>query len=214
MANRTSIGEVWGDLQYIRDHVDCVTFFGGVVAIRKKRPRDVARALPYADQVLQSFNTSPAHLIRLAEYILRYDGPADQAERAVRNAIKLSGPLSETLGPLVEALIRQQKWDDAGELANQAVRLRPADHSAWGWLSHVERHRGRAEDAIAALERASSLNPDVAHYHDQLYHLRYQAGDLRQALRAAKSAARLNPKHALWRRRVEDLERQVNPPAQ
>lgn len=206
MANRTAIGEMWGGDQYIRDHIDSVSFIGGAVAIHKRKPRDIPSALEFAQRYLQSVNVSPAHLLRLAAYILYHQGSPEDAERAVLAAVSLGGRSAEALRWLAEVKIRQGRLDEAAASADEAARLRPDDHESWNRLSRIERQRGETTNALAAIERAVSLNPRQAHYHDQLCELLRQQGDLRRALTAAKKAAELVTFEP-WQRRVTELER-------
>ena len=207
LANRNASCEVWGTDRYIRDWVDTVSFFGGALAIHKRKTRDVARALVYAEQYLGSINPLPLHLFRLADYVLRHNGPLDYAERAIRRALSLGGSNAEALRKLADVLSRQGRLDEAADAAAELTRLAPDDHTAWGGLAYAEQRRGRAGAAIAALEKAASLDPAVAEYHDQLAHLLQQQGDVRRALAAAHQAVHLTPSHERWQQRVSELER-------
>jgi tetratricopeptide (TPR) repeat protein len=206
LANNTALSDVWGDDKYVRDNVDSISFLGGALAVGKRKPRDMRRALSFADQYLQSIGPSPALLLRLVEYTLRHGGPLDFAERAARQAVTIGGLSPEALRWLVEILTRQGRPDEAAALAGEALQLRPDDHTAWERLAHAERLRGRRTEAIAALERAASLNPQIGHYHSELSHLLQQGGELARALTSAQKAARLHPEHEPWQRRVMDLE--------
>jgi hypothetical protein len=206
LANNTALSDVWGDDKYVRDNVDSISFIGGALAVGKRKPRDMRRALSFADRYLQSIGPSPALLLRLVEYTLRHGGPLDFAERAARQAVTIGGLSPEALRWLVEILTRQGRPDEAAALAGEALQLRPDDHTAWERLAHAERLRGRRTEAIAALERAASLNPQIGHYHSELSHLLQQGGELARALTSAQKAARLHPEHEPWQRRVMDLE--------
>jgi tetratricopeptide (TPR) repeat protein len=198
---------MWGDDRYIRDHIDTIGFVGGAVAIHKRKSRDVAPALAFMDQYLQSVDKSPAQLFRLAEYILRHGGPVDHAERLVDDAVSLAGPSAQTYGWRVDILCRLGRPEEATEVAAEATRLWPDNHGVWNWLSHVEQRLGRTGAAIATLERAIAIYPNEVHYLDRLGHLLQQQGEPARALLSAKKAASLHPDHQPLQQRVADLER-------
>lgn len=207
MANNHALEATWGDDRYIRDHTDTMTFIGGAVVVRKRKPRDVAPALAFVDQYLQSADKTPTQLLRLVEYILRHGGPLEHAERVVRDAASLGGPSPQTYGWRVEILCRQGRVPEAADVAAEATRLWPDNHGTWNWLSHVEQRLGHVTAAIATLERAMSMHPNEVHYHDRLGHLLQQQGEPARALMAAKKAASLHPTNEPLQQRVTDLER-------
>jgi tetratricopeptide (TPR) repeat protein len=206
MAHNIHLDQAWGDDLYIRDHIDAVLFFGGAVAVYKRKARDVAPALMFADRHLKSVDKTPEQLLRLVDYILRHDGRLDHAERVVREAANLAGPGIETHRLLVDILCRQARLGDAAQAAAEATRLWPEEHGTWFRLSLVEVRLGRTGQAIAALERAVSIQPDEAHYHDLLSHLWETQGEPRRALLAAKAAASVHPNYEPRQQRIAMLE--------
>jgi tetratricopeptide (TPR) repeat protein len=206
---RTVNAALWGDDRYIGEHLDSISFIDGAVAIQKKKPRDIAPALAHAEQYLETISTLPVHLFRLADYILRHNGPLDHAERALRKAVTLGGSNDEALRKLADVLSRQGRLDEAAGAACEVTQLSPNDHTAWGALAYAEQRRGRTVDAIAALGKAVSLNSTWGDYHDQLGHLLQLHGDLTGAVAAAQKAAHLKPEYEPWQLRVAELERLV-----
>jgi hypothetical protein len=209
MANNTPIGDVWGDDKYIRESIDSISFFGSAIAIHKRKPRNIAPALAWAEQYLGSIQPSPEQFLRLAEYIIRHDGPPAEAERMIHEAMRLGGRTVVSLRWLVDVLIRQGRFNDAANAAVEFTKLHPDNHGAWGLLAHVERQRDNIDDEFAALEKATALGPEVAHYHDQLSHLLQRRRDFAGALAYAKTAASLMPEFEPWRQRITALENLV-----
>jgi hypothetical protein len=209
LAHGRTGAELWGDDRYIADHLDSIAFIGGAVLIRKKQPADRAASIAFAERHLAATDAPPGQHVRFADYIIRHGGPLDQAERAVRTAIRLGGPSLEASKTLIELLTRAGRLDEAVQTALEAAATWPKDAAAWERLANLEKQRGKIDAAITAMERAAALGPRILHYHDQLSRLLQQQGRLPEALAAARRASELNPELEGLRRRVADLARQT-----
>lgn len=74
-------------------------------------------------------------------------------------------------GPLVnQALvaIRQEKWEDALEAADQALKINPRNPFAWNLRGIVMREQGKFADARKAYENALAIDPQYAKAHFNL----------------------------------------------
>lgn len=207
MANNFHLCEMWGEDQFIRDHLDAITFIGSALAVRKRKTRDTASALAFADEHLRSIGRTPAQLLRIAEYVLRHGGSVDHAERMVQDAVRLGGPSPEAHRLWVDILCRLGRLEEAAVVSAEATRRWPGDHSVWHWHSLAEQRLGHVNYAIAAIERAIATYPNEALYHDRLSQLLQQLGEPERALMAAKKAALLLPDFEPLQRRVDALER-------
>ena len=195
----------WGDERYIFDHVDSVTFVGSAVAIRKRTPRNTSAALAFAERQLQRSKAPADYHVRIAEYILRHSGPVERAERAVQEAIRISGRDANVLSRLVDVLDRQGRFEEAADVAREVLGLRPNDASAWQQIARIERRRGHVDDELAALEKSVVLEPKAANIHERISHIYQQKNDLARAAAAAQRAADLNPEREDLRVRANGL---------
>jgi tetratricopeptide (TPR) repeat protein len=78
---------------------------------------------------------------------------------------------------------------EAEELAGRAIRLSPAQFTAWSNLSEAQRLQGRRDEAEAAADRAIELAPGVAGFRWMRARLREQAGNLDGAIEDYRDAA-------------------------
>ena len=85
----------------------------------------------------------------------------DQAalEQRLRQELAEDPMNSDWLDSLIEVLISLKKLDEAREKALAAAESRPHEARRWTVLGRIEWDRGRTADAVAALERALSLDP-------------------------------------------------------
>jgi hypothetical protein len=63
--------------------------------------------------------------VKLAEFILRHNGPLDRATQAARQAVSLGDPTSAALATLIRVLERREQFDDAAEAAGKATEEWP-----------------------------------------------------------------------------------------
>lgn len=99
---------------------------------------------------------------------------------------------------------RMTAWrlQSEGRLAEAAAAYRrlierdPADHESLNNLGNVHRALGERDAAVAALERAIAVRPDLAMLHLNLAGALAEAGRLADSLAAVEQAARLAPDEA------------------
>lgn len=111
----------------------------------------------------------------------------------------------------VQALYLDDQFDRAGIEFETAVRKDPAyaeGHRFYGvWLGMA----GRPSDALAEMEEAAALEPDVPLFQSSLGAARLATGDRDGAGEALRQTLRLDPRHAAARERLirllEDLGR-------
>jgi tetratricopeptide (TPR) repeat protein len=138
-------------------------------------------------------------------------GQVAAAERYLRRALDLRPHDVEILGPLAEACMRQQRWEEAGTLLRRALAIDPDWGSGplWLQLERADRALGRVHEAKWDIERhrrSLALRAEVtrlraeaaAHPRDGARRAAWaqaalRAGRLTEARAAARSAVRLSP---------------------
>ena len=91
-----------------------------------------------------------------------------EAERAYRQALRLSGPVAQTCFNLGNVLYALGRKGQAAERFSQAAELLPDYADAWNNLGNVLQELGQHDDAVAALRRAVDLDPASADAHYNL----------------------------------------------
>jgi tetratricopeptide (TPR) repeat protein len=125
------------------------------------RPRDTVR---WAEAVIALDPRSPVGEIarRMAALGHTALGHADDAERHLRAAIaRASSPTkrAESLALLAGCVMRRGELDQAERMAREAEALFPGKQRLpWKIIGHVEKIRGRLEEAIQALEHSDSVS--------------------------------------------------------
>lgn len=120
-----------------------------------------------------------------------------RAGRAAEIALELDPSLSEAHASL--AFLRfQSDYDlDAAEKGlRRAIELNPSNAEAIGWLSSLQRARGRVEEAIALARRARALDPFAPVMNLYLAFTLARTGHCDEALPYAETAIQLAPDHA------------------
>jgi tetratricopeptide (TPR) repeat protein len=204
LANRPPGMQFTSAERYIFQHLDSISFINSAIVISKKKARESAAAIDFAEGLLQE-RGAPAKYLRQSGYILRHQGPLNEAEVLTRKGIEMGGINLEASLMLADILTRQGRLDEACETATNATKTWPQHGVTWERLCNIEKQRGRLNAAIAALNQAAALNPKVLGYQDQLSRLHQKQGDLKQALAAAKKAAELGPGNEGLRQRVAEL---------
>jgi len=91
------------------------------------------------------------------------------AEREFREALKLRNDSAPTLERLAHLLgHKEERLDEALELAQRATELRPQSASYWNTLSWIRYRRGEYEEAEHAIRQALALDPNNALYQEGL----------------------------------------------
>ena len=84
------------------------------------------------------------------------------AERAYRDAIRLSATMPEAWNGLGYSLRKQKKYDESIRAYQEALRLRPAYPQALEYLGEAYLQMGRLEEAREVLARLRPLDPREA----------------------------------------------------
>jgi DNA-binding SARP family transcriptional activator len=137
-----------------------------------------------------------------AEFRTTFDIALQYARRAAALDHRLAIPHVHLA---VAAQYLDDDWDRAGVEFGTAVAKEP-DYAEglrfYGvWLGQVGRH----EQALAHMERAAQLEPDIAHIQSSLGAARLATGDLRGAEAALRDTLRLDERHRPARERLVAL---------
>ena len=84
------------------------------------------------------------------------------AETRLRDALRIVPDRVSALTNLAAALLKQDKLDDAIEVANRSVGLAADNVEGWLVLGSSFSKRGRLDEALAAMDRAVALSPGNA----------------------------------------------------
>ena len=193
---------------YVFEQTDSVVFFHSAVVIQKKQPREISRAIRFAETALSDGPATGHQYGRVAEYLLRHDGPLERAEQMARRAAELTGYAPEFAELLSRALLKAGRVDEAVEVLRHAVSIHANDEMLWDRLGNAERRRGNHAAAIAAFRRVVSLRPNAPWGFNGLSHALEQAGEIAEALSVAERAAELErdrPAQKAFLERVEHL---------
>ena len=146
---------------------------------RLARAADLDRASPIPSLALARIAESAGDLmLALAHY-------SEAVRRDARHAARLV-----TIGL---ALHRNGQIDAATEAFRRATEAQPAFAEAWGNLAAMLGEAGRTADALATLDRALSLAPEIVDLHALRGDLLRLSGRVREAAEAYAYAARLRP---------------------
>ena len=94
------------------------------------------------------------------------------------------------------ARFRQKKFREAGQLLAEVCRQNPRDDEAWLIQGLCAQHLGRLDQAMALLERAVSLRPTSARFHNALGSACLQRGHVDRALGCFRQALRIKNDYA------------------
>lgn len=94
-------------------------------------------------------------------------------------------------------LLRQNRYDEALQVYEEARTLLPEDEDVYYNLGIVLTRLGRTEDAIKAYQRALELFPDYAEAHNNLGNLLLREGNLNDALVHFNTAIAILPDYAV-----------------
>jgi len=120
----------------------------------------------------------------------------EQSEQAVALALRaVALTPTDPLNALhaTELLLRTDRYDEAAAIILAIAEIHQQDAVAFRLLSATQMLRGRAEDALVAIERALDLSPQTAEYHLHRAHLLHRLGRLDEAAEAFGRAATFDP---------------------
>jgi pilus assembly protein FimV len=84
-------------------------------------------------------------------------GLGAESKRLLQKARELAPAALETNVALAEQLMADGKWGEAAEILARLTAADPGDAQAWRLLGELEGNRGRAAEAVAALQQAVTL---------------------------------------------------------
>jgi tetratricopeptide (TPR) repeat protein/predicted Ser/Thr protein kinase len=90
-------------------------------------------------------------------------------------------------------LFADGEWGEAAERWREYLDHSPGDARAWEWRGHALIHANRAEDAVAALDRAVHFRPRTCNAHQLLGLARLNLKDFHRAITACDKAIELKP---------------------
>ena len=158
----------------------------------RRLPADTAHAVDYLVAPRSSSLPTPACCAIYPQPCL----PSDRANRrsAWRYAPSRSRhPTALSALHATELLLRTERFDEAAAIILDARRYHEQDHVGLRLLSATQMLRGRAQEALEAIDRALALAPEAAEYHLHRANLLYRLGRLDEAAEAFGRAAALDP---------------------
>jgi tetratricopeptide (TPR) repeat protein len=118
-------------------------------------------------------------------------GELDEAERYLRDALRLDPECADACNKLAHVLARGGKFREAEMLLNRALALDPGGSEARWLLGDLLRREGRATEAIDAFEAALAVDPYSPEANAGLADVLVETGRPREAIVHYREAARL-----------------------
>ncbi len=125
--------------------------------------------------------------------LLHEAGKPEEAEKALRDAVRLNADSVEARDELGRVLVRQKKPEDALQVFEEIIRIDPEHFQAWSSKAGVCGKLKRWKEAVAAYKEAVRIKPDSYQCHYNLAIALEEAGSHDTAIEAYKTAIRINP---------------------
>ena len=119
-----------------------------------------------------------------------------EAEQAYRHALAAAPQHPEALQLLGLALYRQQRLPEAVSCLKAASDIQPSSPLLWFNLGVISQKACLQDDAIAAYQKAISLNGRYLEAHINLGNVFRDRGAFTESIRSYRAALSLNPSHA------------------
>jgi DNA-binding winged helix-turn-helix (wHTH) protein/TolB-like protein/Flp pilus assembly protein TadD len=124
-----------------------------------------------------------------------------RAKAAAQQALAIDEELAEAHTSLAFVLMHADwNWGQADAHFRRAIQLNPSYPTAHHWYAYWLSARGRHEDALAAIERARSLDPTSLILNTDVAELQYFAGRYDLAIARAQETLAIDPEFILARR--------------
>ncbi|HEX2945752.1 MAG TPA: tetratricopeptide repeat protein [Clostridia bacterium] len=119
-------------------------------------------------------------------------GKLDEAENALRDAVKYQNDSIEARDELGKVLVRQKKTEDALLVFDEIIRINPDHFQAWSSRANTCGKLKRWKEAVAAYKEAIRIKPDSYSCFYNLAMALEESGSHDAAIEAYKSAIRIN----------------------
>lgn len=120
-------------------------------------------------------------------------GRPDEAEKALRDAVKYRPDSIEARDELGRVLVRQKKPEDALLVFEEIIHINPEHFQAWSGKAGVCVKLERWKEAVSAYREAIRIRPDSYQCYYNLAMALEESGSHDAAIEAYKTAIRLNP---------------------
>jgi tetratricopeptide (TPR) repeat protein len=153
----------------------------------------------------QRYPNDPAPQLALARMNL-IDDPHDTKPWDVLRSITLEAGSVAELAALSNSMMIRGSIDDARSLALRAIKRAPADIAVLRQLAEVEQADGRHDAAMARLQSAILLRPDLLPLHREVAFLQFATGSWGQALATITEARARAGEHTAYSASLIDAE--------
>jgi tetratricopeptide (TPR) repeat protein len=169
--------------------VDSVEFLRSALVVRKRPPpQNVGFALTFADEYMRDRIPGAEVHERLAQYIVKHEGPLDRAEAELKRALEKGGETPRRLY-IYSQICRQlpNRLAEAAELAERAAGL-ANDARFWEHAGNLRLLLGEYLASSYAYRQAASMQPDNSVVAARLSRALELQGEFVEALAAAEQA--------------------------
>ncbi len=149
-------------------------------------------AIGYFSRAAEITPDDPSVLRHLSHSTFALDDRGTAVELALR-AHALAPRERTNAHHATELLLRCDRFDEAARLISAALSVDDRDASGYRLLSAAQMLRGRPQEALEAVERASALAPAIAEYHQHRGNLLHRLARFEEAADAFDRAATLDP---------------------
>ncbi len=167
-------------------------------------------ALDLASQVLQDHPDSDEAHLTMGKVLIRLNR-YDEAERELRQALRLGPQLVEGHFLLAGVLMLRKDYPAAEAGFRRAVKLKPSYGLAHQHLGECLLKEGKRAEALQAFRDAVRTRPDLAAAHLELGAMLLEDGRAGEAVAHLESAARLDGKNERARRLLEQARAKKGP---
>ena len=202
--------EDWGTANYLRKHVDSVTYFHSAALIRKTfERRRVSETVELAESILRDRLGFSPGFARLAEFVLRHAGAPDDAERVVRLGLERDSKDLECLRMYGHILWAQKRFKEAAENWTTVAELTDSDHD-WRHIATMRENIGDLTGAVQAGNKVIERTPEDHGTYVLLTRVLVRLNSPEEALRVARQGlahAAGTPDAAFLREQIHALEK-------
>lgn len=174
-----------GFQRYAFEHIDSVTVFGGVVAFRKRSPRDFDQDIALFEAQLEKREFYTAKAERYARYLIKHNVNLVRAEALLREVLTAMPKHVPALIELAILEMQRGRFHDAAEAAAKVLQTEPASPQPWQRLVVSFARVGRPDLELQMLKQLAELMPDRPAIHSRLALLRKETGEMELARAAA-----------------------------